>query len=164
MSQQDERQKNERNYASLMAKDLQRFYDVISKTPKFQDDVKRREGYYNEVLQFAQNPDNIEDFYDKLVYKDNTVSSVGASTSYMTEKEGHHPTGDQLHSVFSSVLSAVLGGTKDFTADNFNELQEQFCKAVGLKSSRIAQVFNRIIAAVFPSKVTPIPSMDNFKV
>jgi len=126
-------------------------------------DQEEEEPFYEKVRQFVENPkptpEEIKEFYDLVVYSErNGVSSVG--NQVLPEwKENARPSPDNLHTIFSGMLLKARE-KKEPTSEDYQNWREQFFQAIKNSGGEKEQpvIFNRIIAAVFPKFVTPIPS------
>ncbi len=142
---------------------LQELYKMLMKNPndnKITETIKRHRKFSEKVQGFAEDPNKKgkEKFYEDLVYAQrNGVAGLGqAITQCPRDKRLSF---SELEKVFSGLL---VKGKLD--SQTYEEFKTAFDKANEGKGNKNKQptIYNRVVAAIFPATVMPIPSEDRF--
>ena len=144
---------------------LRNLYEKLMRSEGIKRHMEDEAPFYEKVRQFVENPnptsEEIRVFYNLVVYAEkNGVSSLGRRV-LSGWKENARPAPDKLHAIFSGMLLKARE-KKEPTSEDYKNWSEQFFQAITESGGEKRQpvMFNRIIAAVFPKLVTPIPSED----
>lgn len=141
---------------------LQELYKMLMKGQNVENTIERHRKFSDEVRKFVDDADKTDkkknEFYEDLVYaQKNGVAGLGQAITQCPRDK--RLSVSELESVFSELLAKV-----ELDLQSYNDFMAAFYKANEQKGNGTKQptIYNRVVAAIFPAAVTPIPSEDRF--
>ena len=170
MEYQDELNEYCKRFQDANKRIIQNLYKMIMSSEERQKRANDTRSFCEEVKRFVSKPNPTPEekdaFYQKVVYDKyprNQVAGAGPFQSQWGKVDWL--TSDELDGVFSEMLSMARDAS-GINSAQYEALREKFFNAITdkkgtEKGSEQSTIFNRIIAAVFPQLVLPIPSEKN---
>lgn len=170
MENQDELKEYCKRFQDENKRIIQDLYKKIMSSEERQKRVRVTRAFCEEVKCFIDEsnptPEAKDAFYKKIVYAHGSRNPVAEPGPFQSQwGKVDWLTSDELDGAFSEMLSMARAAS-GINSAQYEALREKFFNAIKdkkgtEKGSEQSTIFNRIIAAVFPRLVLPIPSEKN---